>query len=144
MQKEKNKKKNLLIWAIVALCISFVGFLISFYIQSSVILEKYEIYASLSIGDIAGMDVNSTALTLGGLIYGSSSGRKITLENNYDFPVVYYFKVEGDISNFLIFDREVHLEPGENKTISISTSTITDEEHGDYDGFLKVVVKKDI
>ena len=139
----KNRKNTLFIWAIVAVCISSGCLLVILYINS-ITLEKYDLYARLSIGGVTGLDVNSTALIFGRIIYGSNSEKKMILENTYNFPVVYSFEIEGNISDFLIFDREVHLGAGENKTISISTITFSDEEYGDYEGFLKVVVKKDV
>jgi hypothetical protein len=143
MLKPIKNKNVLFILAIVTVCVSLVCFLILLYINS-INLEKQDLYVSLSVGDVAGMDLNSTALTFGELVRGSNYRRNISIENNYDFPVVYNFKVEGNISNFLIFDKKIHLFPGENKSVPISTITITNETYGYYDGFLKVVVKKDI
>jgi len=145
MQKEKNKKKNLLIWAIVALCISFVGFLISLYVQNSIVLNKYEIYTSLTIGETPAINLNSTgALTFGTLLRPSISQRTIFLENNYDFPIVYGFEVNGNISRFLVFEEKINLKSSENKTIVFSAIVPQNEEYAYYQGFLKVVVKKDI
>ena len=135
-------KNKLIILIFVA---SLVVFISIFYINFSLlILEKEEIVAILIVGDKAGFDVNSTALTFGMITAGSSSSRNLIIENNYDFPIKVEFNVKGDIKRFLVFEKVVYLDSGENKTVSIGTIDPVNEEYGNYSGKVIVVTKRNL
>ena len=133
--------KNKLI--ILMFVISVVMFFFVLYINSTFVLKKEEIIATLIIGDRAGFDINGTALTFGMIAPGTNSKRDLIIENDYNFPIKFEFNVKGDIEKFLVFDEVVYLKPGENKTVSIYTITPDNEEYGNYSGKMIVVTKRD-
>ena len=142
MQKRKNK--ILLTLTIIALCISFLGFLISLYVNSKIILKIYESEISLSVESPPDFGLDSEkVISFGELINNSYSQRTVYLQNNYRFPVVYNFETKGNISKFLIFEKEVPLEPGKNKSVTILAVLPPNQKPGNYYGYLDVVVKRD-
>ncbi len=140
IKKEMKNKFYFIVFLLLALSIFL--FLIVFYINSLMVLEKKEIVATLRTGDTAGFDVNTTALTFGTISFGTFSQRSLILENNYDFPLEVEFKVKGNITKFLIFDKFVYLESNEKKSVQISTITLTENDSGNYSGKMIVLFKK--
>jgi len=138
-----RKNKTLYI-AVFIFILSVSLFLVALYIKSAIILEKKEIIATLSVGETAGFDANATALTFGTITSGSRSYRNLTIENNYVFPIKVEFRAEGNITNFLIFDKVIYLGVGEKKSIKVNTIIPIGNEFGDYSGKVIVIMKKDI
>jgi len=136
---EKNKTFYV---AVFILVLSMSLFLVALYIKSAVVLEEKEIIATLRVGDIAGFDANATALTFGTITSHSSSYRNLTIENNYEFPIKVEFRAKGNITEFLVFDRVVYLDVGEEKSIRVDTIVPVDKEYGSYSGKMVVVMKK--
>ncbi len=142
-KSKKNKKVFLLI--IFLLFFSITLFIISLNIDNNEqILEKKELNTTLSIGDTAGFDVNNYSLGFGAITKNVRSYRNDTvITNNYDFPIVVELNVIGNISDFLVFDREIYFEPGESKNIYISTIRSTGEEpYGNYSGNFNIIFKR--
>jgi len=137
----KEIKDKLIIFIFI---ISLIIFLLILRINSLIVLEKEEIITTLIIGNRTGFDLNTTALTFGMIALGSSSQRDLIIKNDYDFPIKVEFNVKGDIEKFLIFDKVVYLEVGEEKTISIISVIPVDEEYGNYHGRIIIVTKKDV
>lgn len=144
MLRKKLRKNKLFYIVIILFVLSIILLLITLYIQSSIILKREEIIATLSVGDIAGFDVNASALTFGTITFGSSSSRNLTIENNYNFPIKVVFSVKGNIKEFLVFNELVYLEIGEKKSVKISTIIPIDKKYGNYFGKMIIVIKKDI
>ena len=139
MEKRKNKISFFIIFIFI-FCILLL--LISLYLNSIILLDKKEILTTLKIGDVAGFDVNKTALTFGTITPGTNAKRNLTIENTYDFPVKFEFKVRGNIEKFLAFKKEVHLEPGEKKHVEFLTINPLKEDYGDYSGNIVVLIKR--
>lgn len=136
----KKKTKNKLI--ILMFVISLIIFLLILYLNSLMILEKKEIITTLMIGNKTGFDLNTTALTFGRITFGSSAQRNLIIKNQYDFPIKVEFSVKGDIKKFLVFEKIVPIEVGEEKTISITAINPIDTEYGNYSGKMIVIIKK--
>lgn len=124
--------------------ISLVIFVLIFFLNSSFVLEKKEIPIFLMVGEPAGFNTNTDSLDFGRIIYGGSAERSILIENNYNFPIQIKFNIEGNVSDFIIFEKVVFLEKGESKRIIFGTIVFSDEEYGDYSGRLLVKIEKDI
>lgn len=135
----KKRKNSFIVFLLV---LSLFIFLIVFYINSKIVLEKKEIPAKLTVGNKSGFDTNATALTFGIVRPGSTSSRKIDISNDYTFPVRFEFSATGNIKDFLVFEKTVFLEPGEKKTISISTIDPEGQEEGKYSGEVIVLIKR--
>lgn len=144
-QKKLVKKRNKIYLLIVFLLIlSVVLFALSLFLTSDQgkVLDTKELEASLSIGDHTGFDVSKDRLGFGMITEGSKATREdILVKNNYNFPIYLEFNTEGNISEFLVYNDFIYLEPGEEKNISISTIVIGDEAYGDYIGKFKIVFK---
>jgi len=136
-------RENKIYILVILAFISLGMFLFVLYINSTLVLEKQEIPATLSIGDRIGFDVNATALTFGMITPGSGSQRNLIIENNYGFPIKAEFSAKGDIKRFLVFDEVFCFEIGEKKTIGINVIT-SDEKYRNYSGKMIVVIKRDI
>lgn len=140
----KNQKSRIYLLAILLFITSLSIFLFTFYLKSSIILEKKEIAAALSVNQIASFNLNKTALTFGTIPPGSSASRNLTLENNYNFPIKFDFRAKGNIKEFLVFDKVIYLEKGEKKSIRISTIIPNNQDYGNYSGKILVTIKKSI
>ncbi len=102
-------------------------------------IDTFELYSSVNISDSLsiGFDLNSSALTFGLLNQYSSSLRKITLTNNYNFPLIAKISSSGSISKILDYPAKTYILPENNVSIPI---TVYSEENsaGFYDGLVKV------
>ena len=136
MIKRKKEKSKFFILIVVLLVISLALFLISILYNPNKVLETEEIYSTILVGEPAGFDLNGTALTFGRLPPTTSAKREIILTNNYEFPIVAEFSVEGNVSDFIIYNAPVSLDIGENQTIEINTVKIPENAtYGLYDGY---------
>ena len=52
------------------------------------------------------------------------------------------FLIEGDITEFIVLEQGIYLEPGMERYIDVSTIEIKDEPEGDYTGKVIVVFKR--
>jgi len=134
MQKRKN---SLLILLIVILC--FVLVLNIFYLtKTRDIVGVRKIDASVIVANKIGFDLNSTALTFGEVTRGGSALRKISIENNYDFPIeVLIYGVDG-MERFVVPVRE-NISISEKKEIDIIAKIPDDAQFGKYEG--KIIVR---
>lgn len=141
-KKKKGSDKKVYIITALVFLVSIVMFYISIYLNSLMVLQEKEVYASINITDRGGFDVNTTALTFGKIRPGDSASRSLVIENNYTLPIIVEFSSKGNISRFLKFEKENYLMPGANKTISFAVVASADESYGFYDGSVKVVFKR--
>ena len=139
---KKDRDKLYLTIAVLFIFISLVSLFFSMYSKREVILDKKEIRCFLKIGSKTGLMVTNESLDFGTIIYGSSAQKTIDLANNYAFPIKLELSAEGNISDFLIYDRKIYLDKLEKKTIYISTITFSNESYGNYSGELIILFKK--
>jgi len=112
-----------------SLCILLFTFLIVNY-------ETKEIFASVSVSERLGFDLNDSTLNFGTITPLSSSSRKLVFENPYDFPVLLDISSKGTISDILSYDNKIRVESNEKKKISFTVNSR--EEFQDYSGVVKV------
>ena len=139
----KKVSKNLKLVVYFVFILSVVLFLISLvglFVDGSLEARRY--YASVTVGDRGGFDLNDSALTFGAIMPGGSSARSVSFENNYDFDVIVYITSEGNISDLLSYEQNVTVGAGEKKDIGISVGVPLDFEMGFYDGEVLYSVRK--
>jgi len=142
-KKERKKEKNLRSKYVYVLLFIFlfIFFIYLFSVLNSEIIYKKKIPAELVIGQFAGFDINKTLLTFGTITALSNSKRQLKLENNYLSPVKFEVDIEGNISDFLIFEDKIYLAPGKNKTFNI-IAFANNKTSGKYSGNLIITAKK--
>ena len=122
----------------ILLVFSFLVFLVSliglFFGHGPIQTESF--YASVNISDenVAGFDVNSSALSFGKIGRGSSSARNIEIQNGFNFPVAAVIRADGDIGQLLNFEKVVEIGEGESRKIEFSVFALPDFEEGFYSG----------
>lgn len=99
-------------------------------------IRVVETNLNLTVGEI-GFDLNNTSLAFGKIPIGSSSTRKFSISNSYSFPIKVVTKVNGDIEDFLIFDKFTNVESGEQKFISVLAKSNENSNEGFYSGELE-------
>ena len=117
--------------------------ILSFYTERSSIIEKKEIDAFLEISNVTGLKVGNDSLDFGRIIYNSNAWKTIEIKNNYNFPVKLFLSSDGNISDLLVYDKEISLDSQESKSIFISTLIFTNQTYGEYSGKLTILFKKD-
>ncbi|MBU0894015.1 MAG: hypothetical protein KKF48_02455 [Nanoarchaeota archaeon] len=140
---KQNKIYLLIIFLFV---VSILIFLLTFKINmiGNVVLQEKEIPIDLTIGEKAAFNLTKGFFNFGRIPYGSSSARKLNITNDYSFPILVEFEIQGDenISDFFLFNKTITLEPGEIKKVEINTINFNDEPFGTYSGKLIVRIKR--
>ena len=77
-----------------------------------------------------------------GNTYDSYGHRNISLTNTYTFPVVFEFEVKGNISEVLIYYKNIYLDVGEQRNVTFSTIVAPESMKGYYSGTVVAKVKK--
>ena len=139
LKKEKHNEK--LIFILIAILI--LAFILNIYlfISLSRIIEISELDASIIVSDKIGFDLNSTALTFGGVMQEGSSVREISIENNFGFPIEVYVYGDNGMENFIIPIKE-RIEKNEKKSIKITAFVPEDAVFGKYEGSIKVALRR--
>ncbi len=137
-KKEKIERKNLFV--LILILIIVIGLNVYFLLNYKVI-EIREIYSSVIVSDKIGFDLNSTAITFGGVMPGGSSTRTLILENPYKFKIFIYACGEGEISRFINPVKEI-IDAGEIKRIGISVNIPKNASFGKYEGKIVLRIKR--
>jgi hypothetical protein len=140
-----NLRKNKILYlAILFFFLSMFIFVFLVYLKYFDILEKREIQAVLKVGEIAAINLNNSTFSFGTINSDASSSRRINIQNNYSFPIIIHIFCEGNISQFLLFEKKIKLLPSEEKVINFDTSSREGQEYGNYSGTIFVVFKREI
>lgn len=133
-----NKQSIYLIFAVILVLLVIVCFAFSFKkpIQTS------SFYADVIVMNHPGIDLNSSALTFGGVVPSSSASRKIVFENKYDFNVKASVSANGSIAKFMGLQKNWRIKSGETKIITISINVPVDTKEGTYDGYVNINIFK--
>jgi len=137
-----KRKNKLYFFVFFIFVLSLCLFFFVAYLKYISFLVKVEVVNTLRVGDVPSFNVDTSALTFGTIAFNTSSQRTLTVENNYDFPIKVEFSVEGNIWEFLVFDKIIFLDVEESKEINISTIILTDEKQGNYSGKFITTIKK--
>lgn len=122
--------------------LSLFLFSLAIYFKYISVLERTEIAANLKVGGTPGFDVDTDVLAFGTIAPGISSKRILTIKNNYNFPIKVEFSVEGNIEEFLVFDKMIFLDVGESKEVNVRTIILAEDRQGNYSGRFITTIKR--
>ncbi len=132
----KNKNDYILI-VIISILIVF-----SVYLMTYNPIETKILNVRFIVDERIGIDVNSSELNFGKILPGNSAVRRVSAENNFNFPVKMKIFVSKDISNFIFIEREYTLLPEEKILIPITLKIPQQTGFGSYSGELKFEFRK--
>jgi len=144
-KKEKKKKLNykFLIISLVILIIAFTAFFAALIrvIDYFTIIEQKKIYASLTVDDHYGFNLNPPNLTFGMLMPGSSAKRDLIIENKYNFSIRVKIIPKQDMEKFIEIQEQV-IPKNKTEKITILAYVPADTLYGNYSGEVVVIVRK--
>ena len=104
-------------------------------------LDSYKLHTSASVAlDGIGFDVNDSALTFGIVSPGGTSLRKVSIVNNYKFPVRVKAISNGEIELLLKYPTITRIEPGENASIPVTFFAFDNSSYVNYSGSIELLV----
>jgi hypothetical protein len=144
MVKENKKLDWILIATIVIVLFSVFLFVFVLNLNNFLSLEIKKISIAVDISNYSALNLekNQTVLHLGSVKKGASGIRKVAINNDYNFTTVFEFEVKGNITDLLVYPKQVLFEPLEDKEVTFRTKIIEDEEFGEYSGIIIVRIKK--
>ncbi len=135
-------KRNNAILLILILVFGTVGAALIWY-NISVIIEIKDIEMDLKVGNRIGFNADADKLWFGMTNPGGTATREILLSNSNSFPLIVEFFPLGEMKDIVrVSEKDVLLETGSEKTISITASVPLDMPYGNYTGVMRVVFKK--
>ena len=139
-----KKKFRYAAYAIFGFSLIFFIFSIAIYFLFAVPLNSYEFVAqaSVSSGGI-GLDLNGTALTFGAVAPGGTVLRKLSIANNYAFPIKIKVSSKGEIDALLNYPSFIRVEPGEQASIPVTFVAPERFSYGNYSGSVRFLVLRD-
>jgi len=140
----KIENKKYLFFSVAIFFLSILLLFLSFLLVSSLILYEQEISADLQVGAIPGFNLDNSILSFGTIAPNISNSRTLQIVNDYPFPILASFSSKGNISKFLIFEKQIKLFSHEEKIVIISTILPREEDYGNYSGKINVILKKEI
>ncbi len=139
-RKRKDKRFNLMFY--VLLTIDIILLITIFFTYYSKPLQVQTFDVKFTVDKNSGFDLNSSALTFGKAAPGSSTTRKISIENNYDFPIEARVYVTGNLRDFISVDDYFVLESKEKISVPVTLYVKEDVPFGDYSGKIKFELRK--
>lgn len=134
-RKSANKKTFMLVTGVLALILLGVVML-NFYLFLNKPIESEEVEVSFEVGDYIGLAGGTDTLHFGAVGSGMQVEKRITLENNYAFPVRIDVLMTPNLEGYVFGKRSVHLNPSDKVYYSLSLRVPSDAEYGNYSGAL--------
>ncbi|MEK6908800.1 MAG: hypothetical protein AABX23_01975 [Nanoarchaeota archaeon] len=129
--------KNLLVLAFfISLIVLVMTLFIYFYYITPISEFSFQTTAFVT-QDVAGFDVNSTALTFGSIVLGGSSTRSILVNNSYPFSVRVEPKFDGSIKKIITYEPLI-VEPYHTSKFYFTVSANSLELLGNYTGDVNI------
>lgn len=127
---------------VIIFLIAVGGTLIAYTIYHNVYVAIFEIEFDLSESHYIGFNADAN-LNFGKIPQGGSSAiKEMNVFNDYHFPILVHFEVEGEAAPFVQIDaNDFVLQPGEMKHVKWSVS-VHDEPLGTYKGRATVVYQR--
>ncbi len=130
-------QKNLRIISLLVVALSLIIVFNGLYSVNPYLVK--EIPIEMEISNFIGFDINTTALTFGKIPPGSTSSKKITVNNNKNKEVLISLKTYGETTKFITLEQNNFiLLPYESKEINIFATAPLNSNNGIYSGGLKV------
>jgi len=144
MAKENKKLNWMLVAAIVIVLISVFAFAFALNLNNFLSLQIQKIPIIVKVTNQSGLilEKDQQIFHLGAVSEGNAGSRDLSISNDYNFTTVFEFEVEGNITDLLVYPKQVLFEPLEDKDIIFRTKFIEDEEMGVYSGIITVRIKK--
>lgn len=139
-RKTKRNKEVLGIIFLIVVLLFAVFFLV--YPLFSRPLEIKVLDAGFNVGKNVGYDINTSLLTFGRVLAGSTGTRKVLLENSRDFDVVANILISKSISGFIFSSSHVIIPSNEVVEVSFTLIVPKDTELGNYTGKIKFEISK--
>lgn len=137
MGAKRNKKLNYLLLIIALILIIFtIWTWVSKPLKIDILDVKFE------VGEITGIDIDSSKLNFGRILKDSSVVRNVVVENEYEFPVKIDIFVTKNIHDYLFLNSKVVLPSKEDIKIPITLYVPKNIELGNYSGQIKFRFKR--
>lgn len=145
MEEEMEGRVKNRIFFIIVLALFFASLIIlTISIVGNFPLKTYEVPITVKVSNTTAFNISTgqKVLDLGTIAKGSGAFRNLSIQNNYDFPVLFEFEVLGNIKNLLIYPPNLILESREASSVKFETIIIHDEPKGVYSGTIVVKLRK--
>ncbi len=139
----ERKNKLIIFNVILIFLISLATLLFVLFGENLFVLQETEVPAVLVVSNYTAWNITQDGdiLDFGVIRKGTNSEKKISIANEYSFPIKFEFNVKGNISDF-IDSKVVYLSSKEDKDVVFSTKYVTNESFGKYSGIVRVIVKR--
>lgn len=119
----------------------FVSFSLTFLFYTSYFIQDVqELDMKLKIGDVVGLDTNTSVISFGIVLQGGSAQRYIILENMKDEPLRVHTKKSGEMAEWVYLSEDNFiLEPKERKELIATAIPPKDAEKGAYKGKVRFI-----
>lgn len=145
LEKKKGKTEGSKVIAVIVVviiilpCLIFLKAVLWYAVSSDSGDVRYaEFDAYLTIGNHTGFDVNTSSLYYGTLMPGQSETRYILLQSTDKTISKFTVVAEGNLSSWMIFERDYFVIAGQNATANITVNVPGDASLGNYSGKIKI------
>lgn len=107
--------------------------------KSDKVVDERILNVSFMVDSIWGFDLTPGKLSFGSIPSGLSGVRKVSITNNFDFPIDVNVLASSKISDYLFTDKIENLQPGENSSITLKVIVPIEAQYGNYTGFVKFI-----
>ena len=137
---KKEIKNKLLLISIIILALALIIILI----KDLGPLEKETIKTSFIYSNESGFELGTDNLDFGKLVKNQGAERKITISNDYEFPININIRYSGEITPYIIVsENNFKIEPGQIKEISFSANPGENlTEYRRYSGEIIIITTK--
>src|SRR3989339_551956 len=127
------KFRKFLLLALIAALFSFsLTFLFYAYY---IIQDVQELEMKVKIGDVVGLDVNTSIISFGTVSPGGSSQRPVILRNDGNKPLRAHIKKSGEMAEWVyISEEDFVLDKNETKNVIFTIIPSGDAGKGEYRG----------
>lgn len=87
--------------------------------------------------DVAGFDINTTAITFGSIVPGGTSTRSIVVNNSYSFPIKVQPEIEGSIEQIISY-KPLVVGPNQSLKLEFTIYAESIEFLGNYTGNISI------
>lgn len=129
--------KNIVVLSLfISLIVLVMSVSVYFYYITPISEYSYQTTAYVT-RDVAGFDVNSSALTFGSIVPGGTSTRSIIVDNSYSFPIKVQPEVEGSIQKIISYQPLI-VGPNQSSKLDFTVYAESIDFLGNYTGNIKI------
>ena len=137
MGRRNNKMK-------IFLSVFFVFAAMAVFVIGNQPLGVKRIEASFIYSNKSGFEIEPDKLTFGALQQNQSASRDVSIENDYDFPVMVKIKTSGEIKdNLIVSKNNFELSPKESVVLTFAANPLDDfVEYRRYNGEVMIITER--